>query len=301
MSRNTHDRTDTHTGTMPATLTALRSAIAGYPAGTSIERYVREVWDRLTDLEGPRPPSFSVDATLIYIFTGTWPADAVLRALRSGSMTLDSELVVSYFGSFGIDSSFVRTIVASMQADAVILGTRSGSLLLDSYLFDGTWVKDFSADAKIQKSVLAYPGSDVQASGATYSTGTTGWSLIDETVPSGTDWVRVQSSNAYYVAQIVDPGISADVKQITVRWNGSNGAPAGSGQVIIRNPGTGTRHDVGSIAQSASQVDVVRTTRPWDGQPWTSTDIAQLQIGARSGASLPKVQINQMQVTVVYY
>jgi hypothetical protein len=327
MSRRTHDRTDYHKDELRATLVNLSQAIQGHAAGTDVETVLRDLWERLTLMEGPPPPNFTIDAILRRVATGSFSLDAALSILHFGSFTADSMLrreVASSFtidswkqggGQILIDSVILREQLASFLADAVLRRVESGSMSLDAWIaMGGSFTMDaikratrtgsFTANASLLGTRIVRPASDVTTGGTvTYSSGTTAYTLIDETVLNTGDWVRCFAAATYFVVQCDNPGITGSIQKIVVEWRGANAAPASSGAVIVRNPATGTRYDIQTISQSGSTYSTTLTARPWDNQPWTASDVNQLQIGARgpNSGSLNKVQTNQMYVTVYIY
>lgn len=125
---------------------------------------------------------------------------------------------------------------------------------------------------------------DVSPAGMVYSSGTTGWNLVNEEVLDLDTWYIAGFPEGYIVHQFsvpeVPPYAGYNIDSVTVTIYAICSAPSFGGDIQVRNPETGLRYTVLSGGQGWNgYYSVTLTTRPWDNQPWTLDDINNLQIG----------------------
>jgi hypothetical protein len=142
------------------------------------------------------------------------------------------------------------------------------------------------------------PSSDVTKSGTiTYTSGTTGWNLVDEAVLDTADNYLFGAFNCFLIHGFPASALAVDqaIDSVTLVVNALNNAPASTVNAQVRDPATGTRYTVSAMGQNGGVNDmgVVLTTRPWDSQPWTLEDVQNLQagfLGPTSGAANLRVR-----------
>jgi len=164
----THDRLVRHFGTLPATLVALSAELdPTLTEGMTIEDVLFYLDERILALEnaGDVIPSFTVDAAILKTIlgdihadaiivaaggtvTGTWVADAILRAIIGQSLTADAAIkrttesslssdavmLATSGQSLDINAIFLAAAGASFASDAVLLSTAQASISADAYL-----------------------------------------------------------------------------------------------------------------------------------------------------------------------
>lgn len=155
---------------------------------------------------------------------------------------------------------------------------------------------------EVEGQLTLRPNSDVSISNTTFSSGTTGWSLVDEETLNTGDWVK-PGNNGYAYFGFTDSGLPAaqPVSRIVIRANVSNNAPAGGSSISVRRPSDGELDHVGTVAQSfAGDKDVTLTTRSWDDRPWTVADVEALQVGVTAPSGYANMTLRQLRVEVYF-
>lgn len=161
----------------------------------------------------------------------------------------------------------------------------------------------FTAPSPASGTETLRPTSDFEKSGSiTYSSGTTGWNLVDEAVLDSSDYWKPSGASAYIIHGFPATALDASkrITSITLRSITSNPAPAADAFVRVRDPQTGTQYTVQTIGQNsgASAGDVALTTRPWDSLPWTLDDLRHLQTGFLGPSSNPNLKVDQVYIEV---
>ena len=213
---------------------------------------------------------------------------ALLLEDSSGLLTMEADVSLT----FSVDTVIYGTISPSFPADAVLKTTNN--------------VRSFTMEAETVAVITVRPGSDVDKSVATpptYTSGTTGWNLVDE-VSLTTDGFEFLVNNSQFLAmEIVPPNLPSNARGIKVVywWNGTNGAPAGTAGMQGRNPWTGTRYDLVTIGQNVSSISSTQTTMPWGGGAWTAEALNRLQFGTRAPGTGPyALRTRQMYAIITY-
>ena len=132
------------------------------------------------------------------------------------------------------------------------------------------------------------PTSDLfkSASGSiVYSSGTTGWNLVDESVLDTADYYVGTNDGltAWYIIHGL-PATALDaskrITSVTLKADTTASLGTGAGYHKVRDPQTGDLYSVGSYSPGGTQPEtVVLTTRPWDGHAWTMDDLRHFQAG----------------------
>jgi hypothetical protein len=162
----------------------------------------------------------------------------------------------------------------------------------------------------LQGSLIVRPIFDVDKTGYIYYTsGSTGWNLVDEVVLNTDDWYgcRYEGTPSYISHQFSETNLTIDVIIDSVVFTANITAPAPTfgHDFQERNPDTGSRYTLFSLGQgdvgdySSSEL----TVRPWDSESWTLRDINQLQFGAATNYphSFQGLQVRQIYATITWH
>jgi hypothetical protein len=129
---------------------------------------------------------------------------------------------------------------------------------------------------------------DVSPAGMVYSSGTTGWNLVDEEILDTSDYYIASYPSGYISHQFsvptMPPDVGYNIDSVTITAYIICYAPSFGGIIQVRNPATGTRYNVfGGGQGDVGYYSGTLTTRPWDSQPWAASDINNLQFGDAEG------------------
>jgi hypothetical protein len=166
----------------------------------------------------------------------------------------------------------------------------------------------FTADAVIKKTVwpesgtvVVRPESDFDKSGTiTFSSGTTGWNLVDEAVYSASDYY-ICGTNARLAHEYSASDLSAEkvITQVVFSASYTNQAPAGTAGWYVQNPDTLSTYGLAFPGQnnSANPLNVTHTVRPWDSQPYTVADIDAIRTRQVGGGTIGNFRVRQLYIT----
>lgn len=180
----------------------------------------------------------------------------------------------------GVDT----TSTANNSADTLLLGTVSGSGLTqtydDLYVCDdqGSAANNFLGDCRIDPQ---YPTSDGANQTWTPSTGTTHYTLVDETTPNTTDYVESSTAgqkDTYGMGDITHTPLSIIGVQVNIAAL-KDDAGARSIKPVTRSGGT----DYSGTEQALSTAQVyyreIRETDPATSAAWTKTGVNAAEFG----------------------
>ena len=282
--------------TIRITFTALSGGNIGFFAGPtpSLAAMTQNSWTN----PGALPYTFSaVLAAGNYYF---WPYSYGYNANKTGAgyyipgggLFTSATLKKTIAPTFTLDFWWASIIASSFEA--------------------GAWIKATMLFGQTGSTVIR-PNRDIDTNGAVNkSSGTTAWNLIDEAVLDQNDWINPTygggGDNLGYVAMgFTKPDLSLGwlPSGITITGYITCGAPSFGSDIWVRNPATGTRYVVISQGQGSSgYYSATLTTRPWDGQPWTTDDVAALVVGVSINYGYNGYQgfyLRQLYATVDWY
>jgi len=288
----------------------LEVAHAGDPALVVSQMGIEVAWQ-------PPKGTFALDARLVY--------DDGYPTRKSNWFTVGAHLRKTFADSFAVNAVIARTMPVA-GATFTVAAYKAGRFFLDAAL--GNWFQS-PIDAVLKTTfasggqVTLRPTSDAVSDGTiTYSTGSTGWNLVDEVTLDTSDWwVPAYRSDtgffsfSYLIHRFPETGIlsGATISSVAIFGNAQNmGAPAYKVFIVVRNPATGTLYRVlgwdqsyigGAGLSTTAEGTVTLTTRPWDSQPWTAADVNAISIGASgeyNHSSLTKGRLARLYAIVTW-
>ena len=155
---------------------------------------------------------------------------------------------------------------------------------------------------------IVRPISDITSTGVNYSSGSTGWSLVDEAVLDTGDWYRIGSRPGFMYHQFSPSALSAlgrTIVSVTLNTWDFNPPIGGNVDYRLRDPATSNTYTILARGQdntggSHATASAAQTSRPWGGA-WTIADVAQLQAGGTANDfSNPNLTIYQFYLGIAY-
>jgi hypothetical protein len=154
----------------------------------------------------------------------------------------------------------------------------------------------------VPATMILRPDADAALLNTTLTSGTTAWNLVDEVVLDTSDNVYAGPNGYAFVSfgsSGLDPGLA--ISQVVVRANVANNAPANSAWIAIRRPSDGEIDNVAVVPQNGpNDQTVTLPVRTWDGLPWTTADVDDIQVGIVAPASSSGIRLRQVWVEVTY-
>lgn len=164
----------------------------------------------------------------------------------------------------------------------------------------------FAAPSPASGTETLRPTSDFvkTAGGIVYSSGSTGYNLVDEVTLDTADYYVGSNDGVtpwYIVHGYPATALDASKRITSITLNADVTAAIGHSDGIwkVRDPQTGVISDVSTFSPSGGGArSVTMTTRPWDSLGWTLDDLHHLQAGVGQGAGGNSLKIHQFYLEV---
>jgi len=147
------------------------------------------------------------------------------------------------------------------------------------------------------------PNADGPSSSPTYSSGSTAYTLVDETVLDDNDYVAALALDAYVTVGFDDPPAGFVPSSVTLYAYINNNAAASTAQLAVIRPSDNSVWDVYAIVQQnlldpPLLVSWTMSTPPWGGQ-WTRQDVVDLIAGIHANTVSGPFKIRLYQIWAV--